>query len=336
MKPCMSFIIPCYNSEEYLHRAVESVLGFDHTEIILVDDGSSRDRTPEICDEYAEMYPHIHAVHQENGGHGAAVMQGISLATGEYCKVVDSDDWLDRAALKRVLQELKELDSPVDMCIANYVYEHVDYKSKPIRYTKTLPQSRVCSWQDVGRFKLSQYLLMHAVIYRRELLDLCKLSLPKHTFYVDNIFVYQPLPFVETIYYVNADLYRYHIGREDQSVNQEIMKQRVDQQIHVTRTMIAAHDPLKISETQPRLGKYMKNKIAMMMTISSVFLLLHKNREALLKKKNLWQFLAITNPWLYRRVRWRSIALFTMLPGRLGRAITLGLYRIIRRIFKFN
>ena len=75
--------------------------------VILVDDGSVKDETPAICDEYAAQYPTIvKAIHQENGGHGEGVNQGIRNATGLYYKVVDSDDWLDTAALKTVLATL--------------------------------------------------------------------------------------------------------------------------------------------------------------------------------------------------------------------------------------
>ncbi len=337
MKPLITFIVPCYNSEQYLHRAVESLLGFDKTEIILVDDGSDLDRTPEICDEYAQNYPGIvQVIHQTNGGHGAAVMRGVLEASGQYVKVVDSDDWLDRAALGRVIDQLEKQSQPVDLYITNYVYQHAQYKEKRIQYTKVLPKDRVFSWNEIGRFKLSQYILMHSVIYRTELLKTCGLYLPKHTFYVDNIFVYQPMPFVKSIYYINVDLYQYHIGRDDQSVNQEIMKRRIDQQIQVTKCMIMAHDLKQVSRTEPRLGKYMVNKIAMVMAISSTFLGLIGSGEALKKRADLWHFLHIQNAWLYKRVRWQSLAIFSILPGRIGRIITLGLYRIARRIFKFN
>ena len=72
---------------------------------------------------------------------------------------------------------------------------------------------------------------MHSVIYRRELLRQCGLELPKHTFYVDNIFVYQPLPHVKSIYYLDVNFYRYFIGRDDQSVNESVMIGRIDQQL---------------------------------------------------------------------------------------------------------
>lgn len=87
----LSVAIPCYNSEAYMSKCINSLLiGGEEVEIIIVDDGSS-DRTAEIADDYAEKYPTIvKAIHQENGGHGQAVNTGIKNATGLYFKVVDS------------------------------------------------------------------------------------------------------------------------------------------------------------------------------------------------------------------------------------------------------
>ena len=66
--------------------------------------------------------------------------------------------------------------------------------------------------------------------------------MPKHTFYVDNLFVYVPLPYVKNMYYLDVDFYRYYIGREDQSVNESVMIKRIDQQIKVNKLMVAAYD----------------------------------------------------------------------------------------------
>ena len=117
----ITFAIPCYNSQDYMERAIESVLvGGDDVEIIIVNDGS-KDRTEEIAKEYEEKYPNIvKAISQENGGHGEAVNTGLSHASGKYFKVVDSDDWLDEEALKKVLETLKdfeEKDQDLDMLI---------------------------------------------------------------------------------------------------------------------------------------------------------------------------------------------------------------------------
>ena len=92
----ITFAVPCYNSAAYMRHCIETLLSAgEQAEIILVDDGSVKDETPAICDEYAAKYPTIvKAIHQENGGHGEGVNQGIRNAQGMYFKVVDSDDWL--------------------------------------------------------------------------------------------------------------------------------------------------------------------------------------------------------------------------------------------------
>ena len=247
----ISFAIPCYNSAEYMDKCIESILacggaqGTDDIEIIIVDDGSVKDNTAEKADEWQARHPGvIKAVHQENGGHGQAVNTGLANATGLYFKVVDSDDWLDRRAMEDVMAYVRSQmgrQAPTDLVIANYVYEKVHENTRTVmHYRNVFPEGREFGWADVGHFNPSQYLLMHSVIYRTELLRSMGLQLPKHTFYVDNIFVYVPLPHVKTIYYLDVDMYRYFIGREDQSVNESVMMSRIDQQLRVTRIMIDA------------------------------------------------------------------------------------------------
>ena len=337
----LTFAVPCYNSQDYMDHCVETLLqGGEDVEIILVDDGS-KDDTGAIADRYAREYPDIvKVIHQENGGHGEGVNQGVRNATGLYYKVVDSDDWADVDALHKVVEKLREfsrMDKPVDLLVCNYVYEHVeDNTQKVMRYTNVFPQNKIFTWDEIGRFRPSQYLLMHSVFYRTELLRDCALELPKHTFYVDNIFVYQPLPFVESIYYMNLDFYRYFIGRADQSVNESVMVRRVDQQLRVTRLMIGAHDLRKVIATHRRLGRYMFNYLSMMMTISSIFLIIDGSPEALGKKTELWEYLRGVDAGLYHKMKYRSISAVGNIPGYQGRKLSVKLYRMARRIYKFN
>ena len=102
----LSVAIPCYNSESYMEHCINTLLtGGEEVEIIIVDDGSAKDRTAEIADEYAGRYPTIcRAIHQENGGHGEAVNTGLRNATGIFFKVVDSDAWVNEEAFQEVLE----------------------------------------------------------------------------------------------------------------------------------------------------------------------------------------------------------------------------------------
>ena len=336
----ITFTVPCYNSAAYMDRCIKTLLpAGEDAEIILVDDGS-KDETGAIADAWAEKYPNIiRVIHQENGGHGEGVNQGIRNASGMYFKVVDSDDWLDADALQKVMAKLREfaaLPQPVDLLLCNYVYEHtVDNTRHTVRYTGILPQDKIFGWQDIGHFPQSQNILMHSVIYRTQILRDCGLRLPKHTFYVDNIFVYLPLPSCRSLYYMDLDLYRYFIGREDQSVNEKVMVKRVDQQVRVTKLMITAVDLYALLPEQKKLRAYMFNYLSMMMTISSVFLTMDGTAEALAKKAELWKFLKLHDSRVYRRCV-ASVAGLCNLPGKAGRGITLWGYRVAQKIFKFN
>jgi hypothetical protein len=235
-----------------------------------------------------------------------------------------------------VLREMKDSGTVLDMMVCNYVYEHTeDNTSFVINYRNVFPQNRVFEWEDIGSFRPYQFLLMHSVIYRTGILRECNLELPKHTFYVDNLFVYKPLPYVKTIYYLDVDLYRYFIGRSDQSVNEQVMLKRIDQQLRVNKLMIDAYD-LTDNIPSKRLSRYMAKYLSMMMTISSVFLQISATSEDLEKKRELWRYLKNKNKAMYLRLRYRPLGTFTNLPGRAGRRLTVNLYRLTRKVFKYN
>ena len=336
----LSIAIPCYNSEAYMRNCIESLLpGGEEVEIIIVDDGSTKDRTAEIADEYAAKYPTIvKAVHQENGGHGQAVNTGLKNATGLYFKVVDSDDWVDAESYPKVLKTLGELvreGNAVDMVICNYIYDKQGVKHKrTVRYTTAFPVEQVFTWNDVKHFHLGQYILMHSVIYRTKMLQDCGMELPKHTFYVDNIYVYYPLPYVKTLYYMDTDLYHYFIGRADQSVNEQVMIGRVDQQIKVNKIMIDQYDLRSIQNA--KLRKYMVSYLDIMMTVSSIMLIRSGTKESLQKKKDLWQYLKNKDTGLYYKLYFGIFGRAMNLPGKGGRKVSVFAYKLANKVMGFN
>lgn len=335
----LTVTVPCYNSQDYMRKCIDSLLeGGEEVEIIIVDDGS-KDNTPIIADEYQEKYPSIvKAIHQENGGHGEGVNCGIRNATGLYFKVVDSDDWVAAKPYKKLLDILRksvEENAGLDMLISNFVYDKVGaHHKKVMSYANVMPRDRYFTWNEMGHFMQSQYILMHSVIYRTELLRECNLTLPKHTFYVDNIFVYNPLPYVKKMYYTKEVFYHYFIGRDDQSVNEANMIKRVDQQLKVNKLMIDYFDADKI--TEPKCEKYMRNYANIMMTISSIFLVLSKNKENYEKKKELWEYLRINNPELNRIIKKTPMGWAMSKDGAFFRTVQRIGYRISQKIVGFN
>lgn len=334
----LTFTIPCYNSQDYMEHCIESILpGGEDVEILIVDDGST-DRTAEIADAYAKKYPTIvKAIHQENGGHGEAVNAGIRNASGLYFKVVDSDDWVDAEAYKQILDKLRELAGgsvTLDMLLANYVYEKEGASHKRVMRQTGFPKDQVFTWSDVRHFYKGHYILMHSVIYRTKLLRECGLELPKHTFYVDNIYVYKPLPYVRTMYYMDVDFYRYFIGREDQSVNEKVMISRIDQQIRVNKIMIDDVNLHKVSNSKCR--KYMTNYLEIITVVSTVMLLRSGTEENLEKKRELWKYIKDKDIGLFHTLRHGIMGQVMNLPGKGGRKISLAAYRLSQKVVGFN
>lgn len=344
MGKTITFGIPCYNSAEYMDHCISSILeGADYAkdiQIVIVDDGSTKDNTLAKALEWQTKYPEIcKAVHQENGGHGMAVLKALENAEGAYFKVVDSDDWLDGEALAKLLDTLRDFldrELQVDLVISNYVYEHVeDGKSTTIDYRYVLRRNKIITWDKVGHFNMAQNLLMHSLCYRTEILRDGGVPMPAHTFYVDNIYAYVPLPRCKTLYYLDVDLYRYFIGRDDQSVNEKVMVSRIDQQLRITRIMMDAYHLYDDIEG-PKLRSYMIGYFTLMMAVCSIFSRLSDAPDAMDNVEELWRHLKAYDKRMYRRARMGVVGIATNLPTKAGEKFTLGVYRIASKLVKFN
>ena len=335
----LSITVPCYNSAAYMERCIDSLLvGGEDVEILIVNDGSS-DETAQIADAYEKKYPSIiRAIHKENGGHGSAVNAGVAAATGLYFKVVDSDDWVSEKSYKEILTALHELlvsGQQIDMLLANYVYEKQGEKHKKVvSFRRALPKNEIFTWDQVRHFKKTEYILMHSIIYRTRLLHECKLQLPEHTFYVDNIFAFNPLPYVKKMYYIDTNFYRYYIGRDDQSVNEKVMIGRIDQQIKVNKLMVDYITDTKI--TNRKTYKYMVKYLDIITTVSSIMLIRAKTEEALEKKEDLWAYIHERNPRVFRRLRYGLLGNVINLPGKGGRNFCVAMYKVAQKVMKFN
>jgi hypothetical protein len=262
-------------------------------------------------------------------------------ATGFYFKVVDSDDWVDTSAYLKLLKAIKTLmaeQKNPDVIISNFVYEKDGAaRKKVMRYKRVLPTETMLTWDDVKKFKSGQYLLMHSVTYRTQLLSDCGLTLPKHTFYVDNLYVFEPLPYVRNFYYLDVNFYRYYIGRNDQSVNETVMIGRIDQQLKVNRIMI---DYLVDNQDKIRpdkmLWKYMRAYLEIITAVSSILLIRRGDEEALAMKEELWNYIKEKDARLYRYYRKRFLGQGLNLRGRFGRKVAVDVYLVAQRIFHFN
>lgn len=307
----ISFAVPCYNSQDYMRKCIDSILtAGDEIEIIIVNDGS-KDDTIKIANEYLERYPEIvKVVDKENGGHGSGVNAGLKLATGLYYKVVDSDDWLDEESLQKLMEKIKshmQEDTLPDLYVTNFVYEKAYDNTRHVsRYTDKMPQDVIFGWDKVKPFKYSHMMLMHALLYKREKLIESGLELPEHTFYVDEIYAYQPLPYMKTICYLDLDLYRYFIGRSDQSINRSNFIKRYDQQIRVMQRLTDAYSWKEIKKMPKGLRKYMWHSLNAIMITTVYFICAEYSKDRKEKLKDMWKHIKERDKALYRKLRHRS------------------------------
>jgi glycosyltransferase involved in cell wall biosynthesis len=336
----LTFIVPAYNVARYIERCLSSLLsaGAPDIEIILVNDGSTDD-TGNIAENYARKHPAtLKVIHQSNRGHGGAINTGLTHSNGAYIKVIDADDWVDSSSLLTVLTALREQlrqSQAVDVIVTNYVYEKQNKHFKHVvRYDNVMPSDRILSWDDIGSFRTNQYLIMHSLIFKASVLRRSHMELPSHTFYVDFIFSYQPLPHTSTLLYIDTNFYRYFTGRQGQSVETKTMVSRVNQLMRVNQIMTQlTPEP---SSVPTGLYRYMIHYLAINCVITSTFLILSKKQENYRMKQRLWQQLESRSSIIAEDVRSSTLCRLINIPGQTGRLVVRCGYRIAEAAIGFN
>lgn len=166
MEEQISVIIPVYNVAEFLPQCLDSVVSQDYRslQILLVDDGST-DGSGEICDRYAAADARIQVIHQPNQGAGAAKNAGLRAAEGTYLAFVDSDDFLEPGAYRKMVKTLEETQADMVQFSFRDVYrnrtedqpllpgpEEMDAKTYLLRF----PKDWTCSllWNKLYKRKL--------------------------------------------------------------------------------------------------------------------------------------------------------------------------------------
>lgn len=333
----LTITVPCYNSEAYMRGCIDSLLpGGERLEIIIIDDGST-DGTGAIADEYASQYPNIvKVIHQENGGHGEGINQGVKHATGIYFKVVDSDDKMseDFVDFLDALEQC-EREGGVDMAVTNYYYVHTDgVGDRSIDYSNALPQNRIFTWGETKKFRMHQMLTIHSSTFRTALMKEWSEPLPRKIFYEDNLMICKTLPQVKKLYYFPKDLYRYWIGRPDQSVQEAALIKRYSHQVTVSGKSFIACDLASVNE--PMLKKYLKHEVFMLFAIAIIFARLNKTEEADADLEAMWDECKEHDRKWANHYRYRTPLAFICIRGKLGRGLASFFYHIANKIVKFN
>lgn len=169
--PEISVIVPVYKAEQYLDRCVKSILEqtYQNFELILVDDGSP-DNSPSLCDEWVKNDNHIYVIHKENGGASSARNAGLKIAKGRWIAFADSDDWLDRTALKTLYDLANQYNVPMAIGGMRVVQKYTDASIVMKQNAKVLSNADLMS----RFFRLNGEPDTHSVcgaIIRRDILE---------------------------------------------------------------------------------------------------------------------------------------------------------------------
>lgn len=273
MQKVLTITIPSYNVEKYLKQTLESFVNqyvLEEIEVLIVDDGST-DNTAAIGKAYEEKYPgSFRVISKENGGHGSTINRGIQEAKGTYFKVVDGDDWVDADGFAKLIEALKT-------CTAEYVvtnYYEVDDGTgtlTPRTYREFLRQD-IWDFEDAAKVK---QIGMHPLVIRTDILQDNQIRLDEHCFYVDVEYILYPVPFVNTVQYLDIFVYMYRLAVVTQSVSlqgyQKHMQNHIDVIMHLTEFYEKYRKngiPEKVEYIGKRIAQMIGDQITIFMSFS--------------------------------------------------------------------
>lgn len=219
MSKILTVTIPSYNVENYLSETLPTLLAIEllqHIEILIVNDGST-DNTLKLAKELETQHPDvIRVIDKENGGHGSTINAGIKHATGKYFKVIDGDDWVDSNNFNQLVAYLLTANS--DAVYSPYYEVYVDTGIEKI---VTYPEVEHLETYSYEKFlELAKRLPdMHSVTILTAILKGNNIQIGEKMFYVDMEYIMFPAPFIQTVAYFGAPIYKYRLGTATQSVN---------------------------------------------------------------------------------------------------------------------
>lgn len=222
----LSIIVPSYNMERYLQtclgRLVLTPELMERLEVLVVNDGS-KDRTSEIAHEFAEKYPNtFHVIDKKNGHYGSCVNEGLKVASGEYVKILDADDYFEQEAFKGLLDlMIKQVDSsePADMVISDYC--KVDPDGREYEFTNfALPRGSSFDLKEIPLSTPSIYI--QAIAYRTQMLRGFDYVQSEGIPYTDSEWSIEPLHAVRRAVYFHKPVSRYLIGRAGQTMEDAV------------------------------------------------------------------------------------------------------------------
>ena len=237
MDKTISIIIPTYNMEAYLAKCLSSLVmdkGMERVEAIVVNDGSN-DGSLAIAKDFAGKYPStFRIIDKPNGNYGSCINAALKVATGKYVKILDADDSFDNGSFREFVDVLERTD--VDLVLNDKINVGPDSETlSALKYT----QKEVFDFFRESDSRLFISIMMHNVTYRRSIFNRIDYNQSEGIFYTDNEWIFSPMACVKKAIYFDRPLYRYTIGREGQSVSNDVILSHIHDEIAMSAKLVS-------------------------------------------------------------------------------------------------
>ena len=327
-----------YNVQAYIQNCLESFCIPDimeQLEVLVVDDGS-KDESAEIAGNFEKKFPNtFRIIHKKNGGHGSTINVGIQEAQGKYFKVVDGDDWVDGYAFQKLMQVLSKKDA--DIICSDFKWVYSGTEKEKIGVNEPFPgvnYGQIYSFYDICD---NLYIKMHSMTIKTEILKEHFRPLDEHCFYVDWEYTAYPIPYVETILFIQDCVYMYRVGLEGQSVNIKNMQKNINHHLTVLYSLMDFYEEYYgtdfdgLNEKESKKAQYLAHLIGRVVASQiKIYLSYPVNREnkrrlvefdKKIRERNHIIYTYVTNKsvWLLRRSHYMLYAVAAYLVGRRGR-----------------
>lgn len=241
MNKILTIIIPTYNMEKYLRRCLDSLIideeGMKQLEVLVINDGS-KDSSSQIAHEYQDKYPDtFRVIDKENGNYGSCVNVGISNAKGIFFRLLDADDWFDNEALRNLIRNMSNLQN-VDIVATNMNVINVNELLNQSYQLKNYEYNKIYELNQIDISKCQDLMLMHCLSYKTSFIKSINLKLQTGISYTDTEYVYYPLIKATNIIFFDLFLYQYFLGREGQTVSQNISSKSIGDYKKVAERML--------------------------------------------------------------------------------------------------
>lgn len=288
MKKVLSISIAAYNIEKFIRHTLDSFIIeeiINDIEVIIVNDGS-KDKTSQIAHEYQEKYKGLfRVIDKENGGYGSTINEAVKIAEGKYFKTIDGDDWVDESGFVKLVKYLDHCDD--DMVISGFA--RVSDKNGKIipTYYVNADYEVTHSFEEAN---MKQDIYMQGISFKTSILKEIDLEITKHCFYTDIEYILTPIPYINTVSFIDANVYMYRVAVNEQSMSIAGKKKHIDEQLKIYQKMIRYFE--KYSETlSEEKKKYFEIILAgMLKSHTAAILSLDVNTNSLKRLKEIEDF----------------------------------------------